>query len=488
MAAIDPHTVPPFPVYTLLLNEHTQRIELDGMPLEPSVGQDYKQAGIQAIVRKASVQNLDAVRVNVHNHEGDRWSMVVTQDGNVYDTTPAEEEEAQPTNYRPYIIGGAAALLTVGVVGTVVAMALPSGQDEAPEWTTPGVEAQIPRALPSEFEPDAAWSIPVAKDSDVLELESGHILSISENDSLVARDPTTAEPTWEGTSAPRDINEVVQTQWNGHDILAAHNGRELSLWAADDLDSGFRTEQFSLDLDHQYRVVLHGEEPLVDMGDWVVGIPDGKRSLQHVVVPAGTTPLTATTDNEVITVADTEFLTVTTEGDITQRTQYTVPDRDFTRPRAVWALDADHALLAWSHDNTNHVAIYRVSDGALLADAPVKRLPDHRSTLTRDNAANAAALGDLLLTWEPDAAGIQQNPGLTVETIHNAVVYGTRSHDDPARLDLKPSAAELESWQSYGAADQAPDLVTDDGAYVIAPQLDETILYKAPTSDDHVRN
>src|SRR5690625_4726000 len=105
MAAIDPHTVPPFPVYTLLLNEHTQRIELDGMPLEPSGGQDYKQAGIQAIIRKASVQNLDAVRVNVHNHEGDRWSMVVTQDGNVYDTTPAEEEEAQPTNYRSYMIG-----------------------------------------------------------------------------------------------------------------------------------------------------------------------------------------------------------------------------------------------------------------------------------------------------------------------------------------------------------------------------------------------
>src|SRR5699024_3747942 len=118
MAAIDPHTVPPFPVYTLLLNEHTQRIELDGMPLEPSVGQDYKQAGIQAIIRKASVQNLDAVRVNVQNHEGDRSNMVVTQDGNVYDTTRAEEE-AQPTSCRPYMIGGAAALLTVGVVGTV---------------------------------------------------------------------------------------------------------------------------------------------------------------------------------------------------------------------------------------------------------------------------------------------------------------------------------------------------------------------------------
>lgn len=483
MAAIDPHTVPPFPVYTLLLNEHTQRIELDGMPLEPSVGQDYKQAGIQAIIRKASVQNLDAVRVNVHNHDGDRWSMVVTQDGNVYDTTPAEEEEVQPTNYRPYMIGGAAALLTVGVVGTVVAMALPSGQDEEPRWTTPGVQAQIPRALPSEFEPDAAWSIPVAKDSDVLELDSGHILSISENDSLVARDPTTAEPTWEGTSAPRDINEVVQTQWNGHDILAAHNGRELSLWAAADLDSGFRTEQITLDVDHEYRVELHGQEPMVDMGDWVVGIPDGKRSFQRVVVPAGTTPLTATTNDEVITVADNEFLTVSTEGDIIHRTRYAPPDRDFTRTRAVRALDADHALLAWSHDNTNHVAIYRVSDGELLVDAPVKRLPDRSSHLILDNAANAAVLGDLLLSWEPDAPGIQQNPGITVETIHNAVVYGTRSNDDPARLDLKDNEAELESWQSYGPADQAPDLVTDDGAYVVAPQLDETILYKASTTN-----
>lgn len=481
MAEFDPNSVPPFPVYTLFLDQETQRVELDGMPLEPSVGQDYKQVGINAVKQKAAAQNLDAVRVTVRSTDGSEWQMVVTQDGNVYDTTPAEEEEAQPSKYRPYIIGGAAALLTVGVVGTVIAMALPSGQDEEPRWTTPGVEAQIPRALPSEFDTSAAWSIPVAKDSDVLELDSGHILSISEHDSLVARDPMTAEPTWEGASAPKDINDVVQTRWNGQDILAAHQGQELSFWAADDLDSGFRTEQISLDIDHQYRVVLHGEEPLVDMGDWVVGIPDGKRSLQRVVVPAGTTPLTATTDDEVITVADNEFLTVTTEGDITQRTRYAVPDRDFTRPRAVWALDADHALLAWSHDNTNHVGIYRVSDGELLADAPVKRLPDHHSALARDSAANAAVLGDLLLTWEPDAAGIQQNPGLTVETIHNAVVYGTRSNDDPARLDLKASEAELESWQSYGAADKAPDLVTDDGAYIVAPQLDETILYKANT-------
>lgn len=481
MTEFDPHSVPSFPVYTLFWDDQTKRVELDGMPLEPSVDQDYKAVGIDAVKHKATAQNLDAVRVMVRSTNGNEWQMVVTQDGRVYDTTPPEEEQAKPKKYRPYIIGGAAAVLAVGVTGAVVAINLSSGQDEAPQWTTPGVHAQIPRALPSEFENYASWSVPVAKDSDVVELDTGHILSISKNNSLVARQPTTAEPTWEGAAAPRDINDVVQTQWNGQDILAAHHGRELSLWAADDLDSGFRTEQVTLDIDHEYRVELHGQEPMIDMGDWVVGIPDGQRSLQRVVVPAGTTPLTATIDDEVITVADNEFLTVTTEGDITHRTRYTPPGSDFTRPRAVWALDADHALLAWSHDNTNHVAIYRISDGELLVDAPVKRLPDHRNTLTPDTAANAAVLGDLFLSWEPDATGIQQNPGLTVETIHDAVVYGTRSNDDPARLNLRETESELESWQSYGAADQAPDLVTDDGAYIVAPQLDETILYKAST-------
>lgn len=483
MAEIDPDSVPPFPIYTLVWDKQTKRVELDGLPLEPSVGQDYKQVGINAVKQKATAQNLDAVRVTVRSTDGNEWQMVVTQHGHVYDTTPSEEEEAKPKNYRPYLIGGSVALLTVGVVGAVVALNLSPEQDEGPEWTTPGVHAQIPRALPSEFDTIAAWSVPVAKESDVLELDTGHILSISENDSLVAREPTTAEPTWEGAAAPRDINDVVQTQWNGQDILAAHHGRELMLWDANDLDSGFRTEHVTIDIDHEYRVELHGQEPMVDMGDWVVGIPDGPRSLQQIVVPAGTIPLTATTDDEVITVADNEFLTVTTEGDTTHRTRYTPPDSDFTRPRTVWALDADHALLAWSHDNTNHVAIYRVSDGELLADAPVKRLPDQSSTLVPDNAANAAVLGDLLLTWEPGATGIQQNPGITVETIHDAVVYGTRSNADPARLDLTDSEAELESWQSYGAADKAPDLVTDDGAYVVAPQLDETILYKASTTN-----
>ena len=149
MAAIDPHTVPPFPVYTLLLNEHTQRIELDGMPLEPSVGQDYKQAGIQAIIRKASVQNLDAVRVNVHNHEGDRWSMVVTQDGNVYDTTlPRKKKPSQPTT--AHTIGGAAAA-DCRCRGTVAAMALPSADEES-QWTTWELKP-VPRALPQNLNP-----------------------------------------------------------------------------------------------------------------------------------------------------------------------------------------------------------------------------------------------------------------------------------------------------------------------------------------------
>src|SRR5699024_9055793 len=94
---IDPSAVPPFPIYTLHLDEDARQLTLDGVPLEPSFGQELHAAGIEAVIRKATSQALEAVRVRVHSESGDVWDMVVTAKGEVIDTTkPVDDSEQQP--------------------------------------------------------------------------------------------------------------------------------------------------------------------------------------------------------------------------------------------------------------------------------------------------------------------------------------------------------------------------------------------------------
>src|SRR5699024_12818668 len=102
MSGIDPDAVPPFPIYTLHLDENEpQRLELDRMPLEPSYGQNPRAAGIVAVARKAQSQDLEAVRVRIHSTTGDIWDMIVTADGQAIDNTITEdEEEANPAINR----------------------------------------------------------------------------------------------------------------------------------------------------------------------------------------------------------------------------------------------------------------------------------------------------------------------------------------------------------------------------------------------------
>ena len=52
-----------------------------------------------------------------------------------------------------------------------------------------------------------------------------------------------------------------------------------------------------------------------------------------------------------------------------------------------------------------------------------------------------------------------------------------------AALDLTTSGAQPESWPTFTPGDPAPNLVTGDAAYVIAPRLEQTFLYRASTKD-----
>lgn len=477
---IDPSAVPPFPIYTLHLDEDARQLTLDGVPLEPSFGQELHAAGIEAVIRKATSQALEAVRVRVHSESGDVWDMVVTAKGEVIDTTkPVDDSEQQPKRRRKAVFPIILTVGILGIAGGIVAVRGFIGNDDPDVWTPPGVEAQVPVALPSEYSSRASWSIPVDKDSDVEVLDSGHILSTSTSGDLVARDPETAQPAWRSGDAPRDLGTLVQTQWQSQEVLAAYSGRELYVWNLQLPEGQQRAHAHIIDIDHHWRVDLNGQSPIIDMGDWVVGIPGEAYSLDRLVIPAGTRPLTAIPSGGVITVSQDSFITVDQTGEVAATVTYDTDDAIQTVPDQLWMLDDDHVLLGWDAKHPT-LSVYRLSDGERLATTTVRHVPRQSSVPIIDEASQSAAVGDVALSWGSDPV-IEPVEGMEISAVHSGMAYGKGQSSGPVRLAIGSEEAP-EPWDTYRSDDPAPDLVTDDAAYVIAPQLDETILYQAPVT------
>lgn len=481
MADIDIEAVPQFPVYMVRLDETDDRIELDGLPLEPASEQSSYAYGIEAVARKARKQGLEAVRVKIKSNTGDTWDMVVTQDGEAIDTTPAPEDESEQPNrlrklIRPAVIG----VIALGGIGGTVAVVNAFNTDEPEPWTTPGVDAQIPIALPDDYSPHASWATSVAEGTDIKALDTGHILTVGTGGNLIARDPETAEPVWRSDTAPDDLTTLVQTHWGEQDALVAHSGQTLYVWDAPTGQG--RSSSQALPIDHQWRSELNGPAPMIDMGDWIVGIPDSGYQLQQVVVPAGTRPLTATEDGHVITCDHNTFYRINADGDTTEAIRYSSPQDSENLPDHTWMLDDDHVLLGWNGEDAASVGIYRLSDGSEIITETIDRLPHQDTTPVFDTNGSAAALDGLAVSWSENAAAIYEYHELGITAVHDGIGYGSHARNDPATLDLTNDEATPEPWESYNSGDPAPDLVTDDGAYVIAPQLDQTILYQSRTT------
>lgn len=143
----DPASVPRFPVFSLVLNEDEGLVELDGLAIEPALGEQPKDAGIAAVVQKIKAHRLQAVRVRARTGVDDEvWDLVVTDQGNTYDVTPSISVEANSVKRRKYIaiIAGTAA---VGAAAAAVALMV-ANSAKTPQpvgWETPGVNAQIDR-------------------------------------------------------------------------------------------------------------------------------------------------------------------------------------------------------------------------------------------------------------------------------------------------------------------------------------------------------
>lgn len=479
----NPEAVPAFPVLTLWLDEETERTELNGVPVEASPGEDYRQAAIAAVVREIARLLLDAVRVRVLSPTDEAWDMVVTATGDVHDTTITEPPTETPQRWRRrrWLIIGASTVgvLALGGLGTAVAVSIADGSDARQEWTVPGADQQIPVALPEQFHPRSAWSVPVAEDSDVTVLDTGHILSADPDGTLTARVPETGQPVWRGTAAPADLTSAVHTDWAGTPSLVARAGNELRVWDLRTRQDGSTVPATTIPVEQGWRVETRGARPLVAKQHWIVGIPTPGHGLTDVVIPAGSRALTATAQNQIITATESSLYTVNADGTVADRVPYTAPPGTTGAPETSWMLDTDHALLGWdTEDSSTMMAVVNLTEATTLATGPVPHAPVQRQQPHVDPEGRTAVFDTLALTWR-DNALLRPLESFLTSAVDGTTAYGLAGRTDPASLDLRSMDTSPVTWKTYTDEDPAPDLVDDDAAYIVADTLEDTVLYRS---------
>lgn len=499
---IDPSQVPVFPNYFLRFDTHPGTIELDGLPIEPAAGESARTAAVNAVAIKARTHNLSAVRVTVEDQDGDQHPMIVTGEGQVVELDDEAEEET--TSGRPLwknpLLLSAVALLVVATAGVGAAVALNvSAQDQAeqaPPWQPPGAEVEIPAALPEGYAQTATWSLSVADDAGAIALPDGRLLTGETDGTMTARDPATAEPSWAGVDGPSDLNELQPITWDEDHAIATTDNQALHVWPLDHQGRDpVPADPLTFDLTNRAEVSFTGY-PLISLGDFVVAVPhldDEEPALQQVTIPAGTQPVAATA-TEVFSI-DGDQVHVTPvhegEGEAAEVSLDVADDHAGEQPTDVWPLTDEVTLAMWETDDRDegtHAALFDLNSGDRLASATIESIPQDNAALRIDHDQQIAVLDTTVLDYS-EAPHIGVIPALDDPTIGAQAIYG-QTNDGLAAVPLPDEddpildEDDLSYYETIGDEDSPPELIGDDAAYISAPRLDETILYRADAAGD----
>ena len=477
----DPASVPRFPVFTLVINEGEGLVELDGLAIEPALGEQPRDAGIAAVVQKIKAHRLQAVRVRARSGVDDEfWDLVVTDQGNTYDVTPNVSDQTSSFKRRKYfsIIAGAAAL-TLTAAGTAFIGLNATKPAQPVAWTTPGVNSQIPVALPQGFASTATWSLSVKKGSSATLLDTGHVISTDQAGNLVARDPQTGQPKWTGNNAPTNMAAVEQTTWAGIPAITAESERDLKIWDLRTPAGGGISTAHSIPVTNDQHVETDGPTPFINRGDWVVSVPADNFSVRDIVIPAGTLPVMAGLNGEVTVIGRNAIHTVATDGSVVKTLSFAPPKSTAGQPTVSWVLDDTHVLVGWK-GTTSVLAIVDTTTGKIAASSKVRNLPREEADILSDPNSKTAVLERLAINYG-DKPAIKTLEDFQTTTIHEGIAYG-EFPEGPAAVNLL-TLTKPTPWATYTAEDPAPNLVTDDAAYVVTPMLDQTVLYRAERSE-----
>lgn len=498
---IDPNQVPAFPNYFLRFATHPGTIELDGLPIEPAADESARTAAINAVAIKARTHNLSAVRVTVEDQDGDQHAMIVTGHGEVIELAQEDDDEAKarrPLWRNPFLLSGTA-LLVVATAGVGAAVALNlSAQDEddqPPPWQPPGAEVEIPAALPEGYAQTATWSLPVADRAGAIALPDGRLLTGETDGTMTARDPATAEPSWAGAEGPSDLNELQPITWEGEHAIATTDNQALYVWPLDHQGrDAAPADPLTFDLTNRAEVSFT-DYPLISLGDFVVAVPhldDGEPALEQVTIPAGTQPVAATA-TEVVSIDGDQVHVIPVqegEGEAAEVPLDVAEDHAGDQPTDVWPLTDGVTLAMWETEDSDegtHAALFDLNSGDRLASATIESTPQANADLRIDHEQQIAILDTTVLDYS-EAPHIGVIPALDDPTIAGQEIYG-QTNDGLAAVPLPDEddpildEDDLSYYDTIGDEDSPPELIGDDAAYISAPRLDETILYRADAAN-----
>lgn len=483
MGQITPENVPAFPLYVIDYDENNETAELDGVPVEPAQGVNIAEAATQAAARKAEAHGLDAVRVRIRSALGEEWMMIVTVDGQAIDTTPAPESQQKKPLIRPatILVG---AVMTLGALGSGTAVAVhlsadpDPDQNAAPEWETPGAGEQIPVGLPEGFTGPADWSVDLNSDTAVAGLDDGGILTANSDGILSIRDPETAEPVWAGTGAPQDLSEIYESTWTGQPVLGSYSRGNLNLWPTEKTSPGDAVAPEQVPVANEADILWEGDTPLVSLGDFIVLVPNDEGVLTEVTIPAGSEPVSAV-DGDAVSLGPETIYRTSLDGDITS-TDFTPPESVEGPAETFWTIGTEALVLAWTgggSDTPPVIAVIDQNTGETIITDQVEQLPNESAEITYNADSQRAVIGTLAVRYDEDPS-LNEIPSLGDPVIHANTLYGNTS-DGPALVNLGRPDEGAQPYATFTDEDTAPFIVADDAAYVVAPRLDQTILYRA---------
>lgn len=478
--AFDPATVPPFPVLTLHLDEATDEATLDGAPIDPVSGQTVREAGIAAVVRRLEAQQLEAVRVRVTTPGDEEWRMVVTADGQAHDTTPEEQAQQRQGFTRRRLLAGGAGVAMLGVIGGAAAAFGPRllGGNEPPPWQVPGAGAQIPVAVPAGFDSRARWAVPVGRSADVGRLDTGHIVTVSNEGTMTVRHPQTAQPQWSGAGAPDALNGVRRLSWSGADVIAVATSSTLHVWPLTVTRDGPVPSTATHSLDTTTRAELHGPSPFIELEDWFVDVPADNMGTRRLTIPAGTRAALREENGALHTIGPDRVHHLDPSGARTAEHRLNMDRGPAQMPAGVWGAGPEAVIAAWADDRQTRLTLIRPRDGAALMDTSVAERIDQR-TKVRRLTDTLVLLGSTLVSTGPSPFARQMTK-FNPTAAHGTTLYGTFERA-PATLELKRNAAPQPS-PGYRPDDPPPSMVTATDAYFITKQLDTPTLFVAPRS------
>lgn len=462
----DVATVPPFPVITIDITPTPEgdRLLVDGLEVVPSC-QPMTDAAVAAAANAIRSRHLRAARVAA-NVDGQRWILVVDEDGNRY---PLTEQKEQPRRHPIWLVplsaAAAVAMVAIGIGVWAWTRPAPAPATAPPPTATP---AELPVLTVDGWSTHAIWATPRGGDSNaVVDPASHNVITATENEvvmidreigNVVARAPLMSNVT-----AGPELTTI-----DGVRSIVVVTPNALVWWPAARLEMGAAK---SLPLAQQHEVVLTGSSPLVIRPDQEAAvIVDGAWSRR--TVPAGATAVRADGGTLVAVDERGRITTVTTPAAYPPNpNQLAAPAQD---ARAQFMGTSGNVLvLGWSYNTdkqhqVRETRVYDVTSGRVTATfAPAG------SNAWTAGPGLATVSGTVIDTRTGEAVPITEKTWRTT-TVTEAGAWGTAQ----GRAAHLSGTGTVTYQQSERAT--APLATDRDRAYVPAVSGDQRLIYALP--------